>query len=167
MSDKVKLDKETQKKLDVSHRIIAIAPLDYNKSLLGFPCINFCNRGECPYESISEQNSTTSPSSPFHISHAASSTDPTVYPPPHVALSSEPDTKKRKLADGAANGSHTNGLTSGNSTETARFSDRMLANPHLSQVFAILKKECEELADGIWTSLQDKVKLWVNLAMPK
>lgn len=38
----------------------------------------------------------------------------------------------------------------------------MLTNQHIGKLHAILKKECEELAEYV-----DKVKLWVNLNMPQ
>jgi len=103
--------------------------------------------------------STSSPSSPFHISHASATTDPTVYPcPDSSSFSEEPDTKKRKLApDGSGVTAH-----SVNDTQYSRFPNLLLSNKHIAQVHAIVKKECVQLAE-----LCDKVKLWINLTMPK
>ncbi|ETW87081.1 hypothetical protein HETIRDRAFT_377824 [Heterobasidion irregulare TC 32-1] len=104
-------------------------------------------------------DSTSSTSSPFHLSHASSSTDATVYPPPgSVDSSQEPDAKKRKRATddkGVA-------VSNANGTHHARFPNLMLSNKHLVQVHAKVKEECEHLAE-----LCDKVKLWINLTMPK
>ncbi|KAH9965106.1 proteasome activator pa28 REG alpha/beta subunit [Lactifluus volemus] len=81
--------------------------------------------------------------SPFHQSHAAGSTDVTVYPPPISSNSiGEPDKKKRKR-------------------EHARFPNVFHGNKHLISVHEALKKECEQLVE-----LTDKVKLWINLTMP-
>lgn len=91
--------------------------------------------------------SASSPSSPFHSSHASSSTDPTVYPPP-TSEADGPDSKKRKLTDGVANGA-THNLTTSNVTEGARYVNRVTANKHITQVHEIVKKQCEELADSI------------------
>lgn len=104
--------------------------------------------------------STSSPSSPFHVSNLT--TDVTVYPSP-AAAGDEPESKKRKLVDGVPNGKASHDLTSVSHTdEGARFTNQMIGNPHVQKVHNILKKECEELADSI-----DKVKLWINLSMPK
>jgi len=99
---------------------------------------------------------TLTPESPFHLSHASSSTDTTVYP--HTeSPSDDPTTKKRKLnGDGDVEASIVN------DTQFARFASRVHANNHLAKVHGILKKECEQLV--IYT---DHVKLWVTLTMPK
>ncbi|KZT08546.1 proteasome activator pa28, REG alpha/beta subunit [Laetiporus sulphureus 93-53] len=108
-------------------------------------------------------DSTKSPSSPFHESHGVMSTDATVYPPPDPRSSEGPETKKRKLeADDFENVSSTSALTHPNDVYFARYPNLILANQHLVKVYDRLKKECEQLAD-----LCDKVKLWVNLSMPK
>ncbi|KAL4252495.1 PA28 family protein [Abortiporus biennis] len=110
-------------------------------------------------------NSTNSPSSIFHLSHAAKSTDATVYssPPPTVPSSGGPDTKKRKLAhEEGVNGKASATLTAVNDTHNARYPSLMLSNQHVIQVHETVKRECEQLAEYC-----DKVKLWINLAMPK
>lgn len=90
------------------------------------------------------------PASPLNMSHATSHTDSSIYPPPAEFLSStEPETKKRKLTDGGVNGSAAAAHTADNVVGSARFTNSMHANAHLAQVFAILRKECEELADSI------------------
>ncbi|KZT74934.1 proteasome activator pa28, REG alpha/beta subunit [Daedalea quercina L-15889] len=105
-------------------------------------------------------DSTNDESSPFHISHAATSTDPTVHPPPFVEEG--PDVKKRKLHSSDTNGVVTTGLTLSNDVRHAVYPNLVTANQHIDKVHGIVKKECEQLAD-----LCDKVKLWVNLSMPK
>ncbi|KAF7981152.1 hypothetical protein HWV62_34911 [Athelia sp. TMB] len=97
--------------------------------------------------------STLSSDSPFHLSRAASSTDATVYPPP--TISEELTSKKRKLNGGSVS-------AQSNDTHSAMYPNLMLSNQHIVKVHADIKKECEQLAD-----LVDKVKLWVNLTMPK
>ncbi|TDL28233.1 proteasome activator pa28, REG alpha/beta subunit [Rickenella mellea] len=49
-----------------------------------------------------------------------------------------------------------------NNSTYARIPAAMVANKHLIAVHELLKKECEDLI-----GLCDKVKLWVNLTMPK
>jgi len=98
----------------------------------------------------------STPESAYHISNAEASADATVYPPPTV---SEPPTKKRR---------HENGDTSVAAAPIEsgeggpRFLNRMVANHKLRSLHDELKKEYMELVD-----LCDKVKLWVNLTMPK
>ncbi|KAI0931319.1 hypothetical protein AcW1_001257 [Taiwanofungus camphoratus] len=125
-------------------------------------------------------DASNAPSSPFHSSHAATTTDPTIYPPPGSS-SEEPEGKKRKrTAEGSANGTSSLGLTSGNDLQHARYPNLVLANKHLVKVHADVKKECEHLAELCVSvscrirfillyvrTTQDKVKLWVNLSMPK
>ncbi|KAF8640934.1 hypothetical protein AX17_000581 [Amanita inopinata Kibby_2008] len=89
---------------------------------------------------------TSNAESPFHISHAQSSTDPTVYPPTQTA-SDGPLIKKRKLngteeiEDGAArsHGSITNDI------QYATLPSRVSTNYHISKVHEVVKKECEKL----------------------
>ncbi|KAI0347943.1 proteasome activator pa28 REG alpha/beta subunit [Trametopsis cervina] len=149
MSDKLKLDKDIKQKLD-----------DFNaKASQAAEHVLFKT---FPAKILSLQElieSSSSPSSPFHSSHALS-TDTTVYPPPANLSAEEPESKKRKLDDGAINGGH--GLAAGNTGSGARYLNATLANKHLATVHGIIKKECEELAESI-----DKVKLWINLSMPK
>ncbi|KAI0053455.1 proteasome activator pa28 REG alpha/beta subunit [Auriscalpium vulgare] len=100
-------------------------------------------------------SSTSSPSSPFHISHASTASDATVYPPPKFDSTEEPDTKKRKRGlDATANGA--------SDTQHARYPNLVISNKALLPVQDTLKRECEHLVD-----LCDKVKLWINLTMPK
>jgi len=101
--------------------------------------------------------STSSPSSPFHQSHSAGSTDVTVHPPPNASNSTgETDKKKRKREVGE-NNDHVL-----SDTQHARFPNLFHGNKHLATVHETLKKECEQLIE-----LTDKVKLWINLTMPK
>ncbi|KZT30727.1 proteasome activator pa28 REG alpha/beta subunit [Neolentinus lepideus HHB14362 ss-1] len=102
-------------------------------------------------------DSTLAPDSPFYMSHAQSSTDVTVYPAPNTPSDPEPKKRKRSTDNGVA----ANGATV-NDTEYARYPNLVMANQHISKLHVVLKQECEELADYV-----DKVKLWVNLNMPK
>jgi len=105
-------------------------------------------------------DSTSNPDSPFHLSHALSSTDATVYPPPTSAVvSDEPDSKKRKRN---GDGSTASSVPVPNDLQHARYPNLLLANKHTSQVHEEVKKECSQLGEYC-----DKVKLWVNLTMPK
>ncbi|KAI0095197.1 proteasome activator pa28, REG alpha/beta subunit [Irpex rosettiformis] len=149
MVERMKLDKDLKKQLDEFHDNAALAAEEvlfetFPRKILELQALI---------------TSSTSPSSPFHFSHS-STTDTTVYPPPVSLASSEPDSKKRKLDGGQANGNC--GLTAGNALEGARYLNLTVENKHLASVHGLIKKECEELADAI-----DKVKLWINLSMPK
>jgi proteasome activator subunit 3 (PA28 gamma) len=119
--------------------------------------------------------STSSPSSPFHQSHAAGSTDVTVYPPPSASHSTEePDKKKRKREAAETNDRVLS------DTQHARFPNLFHTNKHLVTVHETLKKEGEQIIELTVSSTfsctsaplhlritQDKVKLWINLTMPK
>lgn len=94
-------------------------------------------------------------SSIFNVANA-SLCDISVHPPPPT--SEGPDVKKRKLENGIVE----NGVTSANRGEHARFPDLVRFNPHISAVHDIIKKECDVLISNC-----DKVKLWINLSMPK
>ncbi|KAH7914771.1 proteasome activator pa28 REG alpha beta subunit [Hygrophoropsis aurantiaca] len=102
-------------------------------------------------------DSTGTSDSPYHISHGSLSTDAVVYPPPSSSLEvDEPDKKRKRTIDGSALSSNSNDL------QSPRYSNRMRANQHIIKLHDSLKTECSELADSC-----DKVKLWVNLTMPK
>ncbi|TFY64281.1 hypothetical protein EVJ58_g2732 [Rhodofomes roseus] len=152
MPGKRSMDKETTKKIE-EFQAAAVAAAEEIVFRI-FPCKIL--------ELQQFIDSTNDPSSPFHMSHAAESTDTTVYPPPNSAEDG-PDVKKRKLHSSDANGAvSTAGLTILNDTRHAVYPNLVAANQHLDKVHALVKKECEQLAD-----LCDKVKLWVNLSMPK
>ena len=87
-------------------------------------------------------DSTSESSSPFHLSHAAPSTDTTVYPPPALG---GPETKKRKLDSGAP----ANGVVSGqmNDAQHAKHPGMMTSNKHTIAIHERLKRECETLAE--------------------
>ncbi|KAF8078828.1 proteasome activator pa28 REG alpha/beta subunit [Lyophyllum atratum] len=100
---------------------------------------------------------TLTTDSPFHLSHAETSTDSTVYPPPPDSSVNGPAQKKRKRDDEAQENDKTVDI------HHARIPSRILANQHMSQnVHNVVKGECAELA-----SMIDQVKLWVTLTMPK
>ncbi|KAI0639981.1 proteasome activator pa28 REG alpha/beta subunit [Trametes polyzona] len=101
-------------------------------------------------------DSTAETTSPFHLSSASPSTDTTVYPPPSAPA--EPESKKRKLDHGEA----VNGISSSNDTSHAKNPSKMVGNKHTAALHEQLKRECEALAE-----LCDKVKLWINLSMPR
>ena len=82
-------------------------------------------------------DASADPSSPFHLSHALTSTDVTVYPDP--LKDHRQDSKKRKMSDGES------GLIA-STTENARYAEAVHANKHIEKVHSILKKECDELA---------------------
>ena len=97
-------------------------------------------------------DSTNDESSPFHISHAAYSTNPTVHPPPTLTEEG-PDVKKRKLHSNDTNGVLTTGLTLSNDVRHAVYPSLVTANQHIDKVHAIVKKECEQLADSCVSSM--------------
>jgi len=104
--------------------------------------------------------STSHPDSPFHLSRASPSTDATVYPQPlSAAASDEPEAKKRKRNGDGSTASSTHAP---NDIQHARYPNLMLANKHISKLHEDVKKECSQLGENC-----DKVKLWVNLTMPK
>ncbi|KAI0697677.1 proteasome activator pa28 [Cytidiella melzeri] len=159
MSEKLKLDKDIKKKLDEFHKSSSLVAEEVLFKTFPTKVREISVHSNNP-ELQQLIDSTASPSSPFHFSHM-SVTDTTVYPPPSGSLADEPESKKRKLDDGKTNRSHF--LTSTNALgDGARYYNHMVANKHLATVHGIVKKECEELAESI-----DKVKLWINLSMPK
>lgn len=94
------------------------------------------------------------PTSPLNMSGIKTHTDTTIYPPPPDATASdEPGTKKRKVSeslDVVANGSTSSvGHTAANVVGSARFTNSVHGNKRLDAVFAIVKKECEQLANSI------------------
>ena len=85
--------------------------------------------------------STSTPDSPFHISHPSSFTDATVYPTPSSTAYDEPEAKKRKRnGDG-------NTAAGGNDIQQARYPNLVLGNKHISKAHQQVKKECEQLAE--------------------
>ncbi|CAL1694151.1 unnamed protein product [Somion occarium] len=159
MSNKMKMDKETSKKLEDFHNNAAKVADE----------ILFRTFPDKIIELQELIDSTSSPSSIFHPSHAIKFTDATVYPPPTSLSTAEgPETKKRKLnGDSPSSGNNGSaapgsGITLRNDASRALYPNLIVANQHMKQVHETVKKECEQLAD-----LCDKVKLWVNLSMPK
>ena len=86
---------------------------------------------------------TALPSSMFHPSHAALSTDPTVYPPPSSAPEENEAKKRRRTAESSVNGT----VVAENDMQHARYPNLVLSNKHMLKVHAEVKTECEELAD--------------------
>ncbi|KAG7452410.1 proteasome activator pa28, REG alpha/beta subunit [Guyanagaster necrorhizus] len=95
-----------------------------------------------------------SSSSPFHSSHASTTTDAMVYPPPDGQFSEDPPTKKRRMAHAID--------SDGMVLQNARFTNSVVANRHISGLHAIVKQECEQLSSTV-----DQVKVWITLTMPK
>ncbi|VDB86603.1 unnamed protein product [Peniophora sp. CBMAI 1063] len=146
MSD-VRLDKRLESQLDAFRKKV---DADANEVILhAFPS-KIIELQQLIVDSDAE-------SSPFHSSHGTSHTDSTVYPPSSASEVSGPDSKKRKLDHDP---SSMNGF--GADSGSPRFTQRMLANQHLQAVHTIVKDQCTEIS-----LLCDKVKLWVNLTMPK
>lgn len=120
---------------------------------------------------------TSDPTSPFHIAHTASSTDTSVYPPPAPTsheFSKEIIAKKRKrLNEEGGYAGASNDLTDARSPQLVH------SNSHIPNVHELIKRQCEELvtltvwlliyglAGEINVSSQDQVKLWVTLTIPK
>ncbi|TBU54886.1 proteasome activator pa28 REG alpha/beta subunit [Dichomitus squalens] len=145
MSSKVALDKDTKKRLDDFRSTVHKAAEDIVFKTFPNKVLELQKLIDSTYES----------SSPFHLSHAPKSTDTTVYPAP--VPSSEPEPKKRKLESGDA----VNGVTH-TDAKHAKHPGKMVSNQHIVALHDQLKRECETLAE-----LCDKVKLWINLSMPK
>ncbi|KAJ2986932.1 hypothetical protein NUW54_g9575 [Trametes sanguinea] len=101
-------------------------------------------------------DSTAQSTSPFNLSQAAHFTDVTVYSAP--TSSPEPEAKKRKLDSGES----VNGIAAPSDTTHAKNPGKMVSNKHTVDLHEQLKREFEILAN-----LCDKVKLWINLSMPK
>lgn len=148
---------------------VIMTPLDYVRWQKSCPS---CRPLNLDYSELNEFIETTStPDSPFHLSRVAASTDATVYPPP--TDEDGPEAKKRKR-----NTETSSGATNSNDTRHAAYPNLMLGNKHIVMIHATIKKECEQLADLVVSLAkdaqvealhydQDKVKLWVNLTMPK
>ncbi|KAN0100447.1 Proteasome activator pa28 [Tylopilus felleus] len=94
------------------------------------------------------------PDSPYNISQAPGSTDPKVYPPPSTSDFNGPFSKRKRVEDGITP------LT--NEIVNARYPELVHANKHILKLQETIKAECAQLSDSC-----DKVKLWVNLTMPK
>ncbi|PIL31421.1 hypothetical protein GSI_06122 [Ganoderma sinense ZZ0214-1] len=148
MSSKVALDKDIKKRLDAFRDTSAVAAEEVIFK-------TFPNKPPQVLELHKLIESSYDPSSPFHLSHASQTTDTIVYPAP--SPSTEPESKKRKLDSGDA----VNGIVH-TETKDAKNPSLMLANKHIMALHEQLKKECQTLAE-----LCDKVKLWINLSMPK
>ncbi|KAL1951134.1 hypothetical protein VTO73DRAFT_283 [Trametes versicolor] len=100
--------------------------------------------------------STREPTSPFHLSNASHLTDTAIYVQPSAPA--QPEAKKRKLGSGEA----ANGASSLDDASHAKHPGKMVGNKHTAALHEQLKRECETLAEYC-----DKVKLWINLSMPR
>ncbi|KAG6821388.1 hypothetical protein H0H93_014185 [Arthromyces matolae] len=90
---------------------------------------------------------TLNSDSPFHMSHAESFTDATVYPAPGEIPSNGSAPKKRKR-EGEA--STNDAILPHNDTQHAKIPCLMVCNQHLSQkVHVVVKRECAEMAGMI------------------
>ncbi|KII94162.1 hypothetical protein PLICRDRAFT_50144 [Plicaturopsis crispa FD-325 SS-3] len=145
------VDKETAKKLDAFRLKVAETAEDVVFRV--FP--NKVRQLQALIESTADK------SSPFHVSHASSFTDVTIYPAPTPPTpSDEPDAKKRKRTTDS-NGVAPGATTPVNDTRHATYPNLVRANAHTTKVHEKVTAECEELAE-----LCDKIKLWINLTMP-
>jgi len=97
---------------------------------------------------------TSALDSPYNLAQAPASTDARVYPPPGIPDANGPFSKRKRGEDGI-------GLLA-NEIANARYPELVYANKHVLKLQEIIKAECAQLSDSC-----DKVKLWVNLTMPK
>ncbi|KAG9314189.1 proteasome activator pa28 REG alpha beta subunit [Chiua virens] len=98
--------------------------------------------------------SASAPDSPYDLTQAAATTDPRVYPPPGTTDSNGPSAKRKRVEDGIVP------LT--NDISNPRYPELVYANKHVLKLQETIKAECTQLSDSC-----DKVKLWINLTMPK
>ncbi|TFK88658.1 proteasome activator pa28 REG alpha beta subunit [Polyporus arcularius HHB13444] len=148
MSRKLNIDNETKKGLDAFRESAAVAAEE----------VVFKTFPQKVLDIQKLIDSTFDTSSPFHLSNASRTTDFTVYPAP--TSSAEHESKKRKLDTGdAVNGA---GVTATPDYRHVKNPAHMVSNKHNIAIHEQLKRECEILAE-----LCDKVKLWINLSMPK
>jgi proteasome activator subunit 3 (PA28 gamma) len=103
----------------------------------------------------------SSPTSPFHISHATSHTDTTVYPPPNASDSAQYTTKKRKR-EGDSQNALPNGTGIDNDTSHAVYPNLIMANKHHMQLLEIVKKEAQQLAEYIVRTVANSLSLFSN-----
>ncbi|KAG6381002.1 proteasome activator pa28 REG alpha beta subunit [Boletus reticuloceps] len=106
------------------------------------------------FELSSIIDGANAPDSPYSVSHAPASTDPRVYPPPNSPDPNGPSSKRKRVEDGIVL------LT--NDIANAKYPELVHANKHILKLQETIKAECAQLSDSC-----DKVKLWVNLTMPK
>lgn len=100
--------------------------------------------------------STKAPDSPFNIAHASTLTDARVYPAPSDYVDSNGPAKRKRTEDGSVPS------LSNSDIPNARYPDLVHANKHILKLSETTKSECTQLSNCC-----DKVKLWVNLTMPK
>jgi proteasome activator subunit 3 (PA28 gamma) len=98
--------------------------------------------------------SANAPDSPYSISQAAAFTDTRVYPPPSTSHSNDPSLNRNYVEDDIV--PFTNELVH------AKYPELVHANKHILKLQDIIREECTQLTDSC-----DKVRLWVNLTMPK
>ncbi|KAF8338020.1 proteasome activator pa28 REG alpha/beta subunit [Cantharellus anzutake] len=101
-------------------------------------------------------------SSEYSLSNIHTTTDVTVYPPPTSSSSnSSPDPKRRKRSVGdVSNGEPV--ATQDRDSGGAIYPQRVVANHHIRKLQERNKLEFQALIE-----LCDKVKLWINLTMPR
>ncbi|KAG1828378.1 proteasome activator pa28 REG alpha beta subunit [Suillus variegatus] len=116
----------------------------------------FPNKASYLLELTSLIESMNAEDSPYQLSQAATSTDTTVHPSPSSIETNGSSNKRKRNEDGSAAPSHLN------ETVNARYPERVHANKLISKLHETVKLECAQLSDSC-----DKVKLWVNLTMPK
>jgi len=100
-------------------------------------------------------------SSPTYAVH----TDVTVYPPPDGYTEDAGDsTAARKRKRGGDGSEATKPAENGSALKDfpCQFPQRVVANTRLSEILDLVRTECEEFVANC-----DKVKLWINITMPK
>jgi proteasome activator subunit 3 (PA28 gamma) len=138
------MPKETSEKLDAFRA--GVASVAENIIFRGFPAKTI--------ELSTIIDGANAPDSPYNISQAPVSTDPRVYPSPGTSEVNGPSSKRKRVEDGI--------VPLGNDIANARYPELVHANKHILKLQETIKAECAQLSDAC-----DKVKLWVNLTMPK
>jgi len=102
-----------------------------------------------------------SESSEYNLSKALKTTDVTVYPPSESLSSSSPDAKRRKRSAGDISNGESAAFVE-RDLGGAVYPQRVAANHHIRKLQERNKIEFQSLIE-----LCDKVKLWINLTMPR
>lgn len=90
-------------------------------------------------------DSMEEPTSSYNPSNPSTLADLTVYPPPSSTLTSEPASKKRKVANGDVTSEGTTGSEGKKNPGGAVYPQLIHINTHLRELQLNNKKECEEM----------------------
>jgi len=104
---------------------------------------------------------TESESSEYNLSNALKTTDVTVYPSTESTSTSSPDAKRRKRSAGDISNGESVTIPE-RDLSGAVYPQRVTANHHIRKLQERNKTEFQSLIE-----LCDKVKLWINLTMPR